>query len=639
MVGSLPPAFDRMDSGVNISVHNTFPFLTCAGLNPHSENFVESSIKHIRESGLDVKTLTNGFVLELGGLLECKDPDQPENIESISSPKKITRRQFAEIIGCFLFGFSKEEITRAFIKQVCYPRDLKNLKHQVDQGLPEHDAWKVGCRVVERVEKKRSLEASVDKGGDVNQQQENTRSEQTFYKVTPQVLHQAKTIEKSIVEDSVDMEDLVDEYEDTVGMPAIVEHNDEVSEKNKCPSLFKVGLLDLSVSISILQKLEDWDPDQESVTNGVIIELFENFWDKSVRKILVRKLIKLVNIHDSHLCWNLESRFSKYIARTKPRTNGLDAPWIFFQLLQPGGKLFKPELLKPQSRFDETVQNLTNLAEQLEKEKSCSECSDAGDFFCCQGCFLTFYCSEICQELHWSRKHNMECSMLAASTMKEGAKLPPSETPSATLIGKYRKSLQMVQNLAGQVDILENKLIESEDDNRTMEEEIRLSLIEKTELREECAVLKEALRRLKKEKAGKSSAFIRMKRKFEEMEETDDIGYEEPRMRNKSSQTSVTVKLDNEFIIVAEDTTTQLKSIEILNGKEGKPEGSRQYGESTYVRLPSSRSAWPNDKVSTRAVQGRAAVVRDFISMISGSEPSVSKENLIELKSYSTTNL
>ena len=225
------------------------------------------------------------------------------------------------------------------------------------------------------------------------------------------------------------------------------------------------------------------------------------------------------------------SRFSKYIERTKPRSSDLDEPWEFFQCLQPGGKLFKSELLKPQSRFDETVQNLTNLAEQLEKTKTCSECSDAGDFFCCQGCFLAFYCSEICQKLHWSRKHNLECSRLASNTMKEGAKLPPTETPSVSLVGKYRKSLQMVQNLAGQVEILEKKLIESENEKITMEEELGLSLIEKMELREECAVLKEALQRLKKEKAGKSSAFIRMKRKFEEIEETDDNGYEETRVR------------------------------------------------------------------------------------------------------------
>ena len=101
------------------------------------------------------------------------------------------------------------------------------------------------------------------------------------------------------------MEDHVDDYEDTFGMPPIV---DEMTENNKYPNLFKVGFLDLSGSISILQKLEDWDPDRESVTNGVIIEQFE--------------------------------------------------------------KALKSELLKPQSRLHETVQNLTNLAEQLEITKT-----------------------------------------------------------------------------------------------------------------------------------------------------------------------------------------------------------------------------------------------------------------------------
>ena len=71
-----------------------------------------------------------------------------------------------------------------------------------------------------------------------------------------------------------------------------------------------------------------------------------------------------------------------------------------------------------------------------------------------------------------------------------------------------------------------------------------------------------------------------------------------------------------------------------MSGKEGKSEGSRHYGESTYVRLPSSRSAWPNYKVSTRAVHGRAAVVKDSLSMISGSEFSVSKEESDRIEKF-----
>jgi hypothetical protein len=138
------------------------------------------------------------------------------------------------------------------------------------------------------------------------------------------------------------------------------------------------------------------------------------------------------------------------------------------------------------------------------------------------------------------------------------------------------------------------------------------------ELGQENAALKNNWRKTQREKAGKASALVRMKRKFDDMEEEndEDIG---STCRNKSVQTNVNLREDEQLIKVVRDTGTKLKNIEVLSGKEEKSDEKRSYGESTFVRLPSARSTWPNNKVSTRAVQGRAAIVRDFISLISGS--------------------
>ena len=66
---------------------------------------------------------------------------------------------------------------------------------------------------------------------------------------------------------------------------------------------------------------------------------------------------------------------------------------------------------------------------------------------------------------------------------------------------------------------------------------------------------------------------------------------------------------------------------------------SRSYGESTFVRLPSSRTSWPNDKLSTRAVQGRAAITADFISLISGTGLNPSPEDSARIDSFVYTHL
>ena len=135
-----------MDSGVNIP-GNSFPFLTFVGLDRYDKNCVGSSKEIIVNLNLDYKSLSNGLLLELWSLVETQ-----EEFNKPISDDKITRRQFAEILGCFLFRWSAEEVTRDFVKNHTKPRDFESLKKKVASGAAsEHDIWDKGSKLLERI--------------------------------------------------------------------------------------------------------------------------------------------------------------------------------------------------------------------------------------------------------------------------------------------------------------------------------------------------------------------------------------------------------------------------------------------------------------------------------------------------------
>ena len=221
-----------MDSEVNLSTKNSFPFLTFVGINPYEEDFVQTSMRHIQESKLDYKALTNGFVLELWNLVETKDPDEPK-LHDGKSPSNITRRQFAEIVGCILFDWSPNQITRTFIKQVCYPRDLKNLKLQVDNGtLSEHDLWRLGQKLVSK--NKENLRAQEDStsvpGTSCSDQSNSAMIEETPSPAGDQIVINKKNVTNMNSENQGegDEADLLEELDEKAG------------EEIPCPSLSRL---------------------------------------------------------------------------------------------------------------------------------------------------------------------------------------------------------------------------------------------------------------------------------------------------------------------------------------------------------------------------------------------------------------
>ena len=240
-----------------------------------------------------------------------------------------------------------------------------------------------------------------------------------------------------------------------------------------------------------------------------------------------------------------------------------------------------------------------------------------------------FYCSEACQYASWLSSHKLDCPRFSEKILKAGAKLPPKEPINVP--GKYRKAVRTIQHYGIKIEELERKLKEAEavrDDLAHIYED-NLEVIK--QLKDDLASIREDAKLAKKGKAGKSSALMRLKRKFDEIDENIEP-VDETHIKNKAVQTVVTIKEDEELIKVVGSSNNKLTNIDVVIGKG---DGRKSYGENVLVRLPSTRSSWPNDKVSTRAVQGRAAIVGDFVSLISGSSiSSFSREDSDQIDSF-----
>ena len=111
-------------------------------------------------------------------------------------------------------------------------------------------------------------------------------------------------------------------------------------------------------------------------------------------------------------------------------------------------------------------------------------------------------------------------------------------------------------------------MAESEKDKETMEEERGVYKLVIEDLKIELADVKEAFKKAQKGKAGKSSALMRMKRKFSEIDDSDEDHEHEPGcQRNKSSQTNVKLAEEDELLVVVSDTSFKFRNLEVLNGK------------------------------------------------------------------------
>ena len=90
------------------SSSNVYPFLSFAGLNPGGRDFVKSSLQTIKDSNLNQESLTNGLIMELWSLVQHQFRGKQDSTKI--PPDKISRRQFSEIVGCFVFKWTPESL-------------------------------------------------------------------------------------------------------------------------------------------------------------------------------------------------------------------------------------------------------------------------------------------------------------------------------------------------------------------------------------------------------------------------------------------------------------------------------------------------------------------------------------------------
>ena len=488
-----------------------------------------------------------------------------------------------------MYKWAPDKVTKQFIKKVAYRRDMESLETKVKSGkLSDKDMW-----LSKKQKSKLGLSA-------------NCSSEPIVDNTEP------PEPPASPGKDDIDGNE--------------VTSDEPMSRLMDLPNSRNSIVLGGDDS-DLLEQLKKWIPTRESLTNGVVLEV-ANKKNSDCTSELIRKIFQFVGVHPTQQCSKLVKRqFTHYVTRTAKtcfKNSEIEDPWLFLDSLCEGGKLFKPELLRPVSKFDETMHILTEAHAKRDTAAAqvCMTCSSVGDLFCCQGCFAVFYCSETCQREAWLTEHSLECSSFAKTNLGYGAKLPPQDLLQLELERKYRNTLKLIGQLEKKNLQLEQNIQSVQEDNdQLLHEQMSLTRVVK-DMKAENLDLREALIKVKREKAGKSSAFAKLKRKFDEIDEEEHEDNDDSNgilMKTSKSQTIVSVDQDTNLVEIQKDVSSSLRKLEIYTGKELKFVEKRNYGESTFVRIPSSRNTtWPNDLVSTRTVQSRALATKDFVKLISG---------------------
>ena len=551
-----------------------YPFLAAAGIDPEDENFFNEALRKIHDLKLDYTFLSNGLVLELWGKVEIQ-----RNPKKRISWAKISRREFSHIVGSFLFKWDSDcEVRGDFIKKASYPRELEKMSRDVGSGLlSKHQLWKTGISLLSHA-------------GRSNQRKKT------------------KSI-NIVTKDECEMEGLEDEI-DTIEQQGVTRDQLNMKDVKELPHLIKSGLIDQDSTddICFMMKLKSWNPTSGVVTNGLMIEVEENF-GREARSILCDKIFDILGIHESQRSRFLKCRFSKYIARTSSKLvkeeKLLESSWFYLEKLDSGGENHDEKLLKPICKFDNLAHKIGQPLQSNGLGKFCSECGEKANF-CCRECFSVFYCSTSCQENSWLTRHFDECRKVSLQILGEETKHPPE--PELDLKKEIKKTVKLLEKSEA-----ENKQLRAiNDDNEE-------KLLQKNA---ENFMLKNGLAKVCKANAGKSSAFSKLKSKPEKMEDIEIDEYENtPIVASKPKKTQTRISINNSshsILGISEKLETGNRNLEVYVGKELDGDEKRPYGESLYVRLPSSRDTWPNDKVVTKVIQNRAFSVKDFVSLISG---------------------
>ena len=99
----------------------------------------------------------------------------------------------------------------------------------------------------------------------------------------------------------------------------------------------------------IVTWMEQWQPEIKHLTNGLVVEIEE--YPYLVVNCFLTRLLELLGIHESHHGRVVTNRFMSLFRKTKKKVEeggmALSDPWVYLELLLPGGKGYDPALLQP----------------------------------------------------------------------------------------------------------------------------------------------------------------------------------------------------------------------------------------------------------------------------------------------------
>ena len=385
------------------------------------------------------------------------------------------------------------------------------------------------------------------------------------------------------------------------------------------PYLEKAGLLS---GMCIEDDLLHWNPEKAQVTNGLILEL-ESFVGKFKWSILTNKICDVVGIHPDHNKSQVQ-RIRLLIKRTKEIIGVYsikDDPWVFLKKLCEGGEMFKECLImsKTQIQIEEIGEQISEDIAHM-KFSNCWHCgisAEESNLFMCKGCLVAVYCGNECINLDWKADHKRMCKNVRLAKYGDTLLSPPNdsddEVSQDTLKGKYRRALRHIKE---------------------QENVIKVKMEEAIEMQSQLGELKDSaqkLRQVQREKAGKSSALERMRKQKETGDLEEDIDdLENP--RNKMQQTRIKGLTNEEALVIkTNEITFGSGHLEAFGGRYIKEDG-HHYGESIFVKLPSSREILNNENVDKKTLQKRSLRVKDFMTLSSGMAGKTMEEDTDSLK-------
>jgi hypothetical protein len=568
-----------------------FPTLVKLGVT--STNNIAEAICQIKSP--EKITLTNGLILELSSLL-TKSP------YGMADSKEISKADFSFFIIKVLQIEVPSEQLKNFRKRVTKEPTLNTLLSKVQSNKLDSNAeWHQCQKLIQEYPKSQNQTTdpheSEDQIVDIQSGKAGSSTE---------CMDCIASMKSGDEADGADLMDTTSIYFTTTQM----------EENNLLPDA--TGTLE--------KKLENWRPSKDTLTNGLVYEL----WNTNIpfKKInLLKKICTLARIDHS---W-LDKKLTTYLHRLCNATDGTchRDRWIYLDELCVGGRRHQKEWLYS-TKHKEFNDFIMHLNKKLKED--CMNCGNlAGQFELklCKGCLNAVYCSKTCASNNWLEGgHSNECISLANAELMKFAVEPPRNYQYSSIYGKYMKSFQMISQLHEDMLELEVENQEKADEAATLLEELQRKTHQLNSKEEEFEKLKQAKQRLQKQKAGLVSGLKKCQQKLkaprqnEEGVDTDyDVFEEDEVSSDKECDTG------EHFIKFERAIHVGSGVLDAFYGRELN-KVTRAYGVSTFVKLKSSRGI--KNEVQQRTLQNRARQMWEFGLLCTGADDSVSDKATLD---------